>query len=102
MMLVFSSADTTTTNCPTPVNVQVSPITDGFAFDWDNCLCTNFNAYKLRYYRHEDSYTSPDYSTGSSNYTFYNLPDGTYNVLIWVDCGSEMSEAIVIEDLVNN
>ena len=100
MLLVFSHVETTTTTCPAPTNVQADPIEDGFILDWDNCLCSSFDSYKLQYYRHEDSYTSSVYSTGSSTYTFSNLPNGTYDISVWIDCGTEVGEAIVIEDLV--
>lgn len=101
MLLMFSVPDSTENTCPTPSNVQVYEADPGLIFDWDDCNCS-YTTYKIKYYRQADNHMSPDYSTGNSNYTFSSLPNGIYDIYIWTVCGSEVSDAIIIEDLVNN
>jgi len=90
---------TTACTCSAPSNVELTFQDSGsISFDWDDCGCFGFTEFKVKYTRAEDHYSSPEYSTGSSNYSFSNLPSGTYDFYFKTVCGSEGSSFIVIED----
>lgn len=104
LFLVLSSPASTETTCPQPSNVHVTSRSAGaITFDWDNVIGPTNVTYKVQYVRLADSYTSPVYSNGSSDYGFSNMQTGDYEFYFWTDCGEEgLSEAIVIEDIVEN
>lgn len=86
--------------CPAPANVGVSAKGIGsITFDWDDCSC-QLNGYLVSYYRQGDAYSSPVYGTASSSYGYTGLPAGTYDFFFQTDCGSELSDMVVIEDQV--
>ena len=88
--------------CTAPQNVNTASILGGnISFDWDNCTgsCTEYAIY---YVREEGSYYSPEFTTSSSDISFSNLEDGTYDFYFVTVCGSERSAAIVIEEFISN
>lgn len=89
--------------CPQPVNVHVVSHGSGsITFDWDNCGCTSSPIYKVQYVRLSDNYSSSVFSTQNTDYGFSSLQAGNYEFYFWTDCGGgDVSEAIVIEDLVD-
>ncbi|TAK30813.1 MAG: hypothetical protein EPO28_18630 [Saprospiraceae bacterium] len=84
--------------CDAP-NVTKTGETDAsISFDWDGVF--GASAYILRYYREEDDYTSSDVFPTNSEYTWSNLPGGSYTFYFITRCGSETSSSfIVIDDI---
>jgi len=102
MFLVLPVSSGLETTCPSPTNVHVVSKNGGtITFDWNDCGCV-LNDYKVKFTRISDSYTSPEYSAGTSDYTYSSLPSGSYVFYFWTECESESSEAIVIEDVIEN
>lgn len=98
LSFAFSNPESPDTTCPAPSNVHVTAKTSSsISFDWDDCGCFQ-TGYKVKYVRQGDGYNSPEYSTGSSAFTFSGLQAGTYTFYFKTDCGGEVSGAIVIED----
>ncbi|MBK9014139.1 MAG: hypothetical protein IPM82_08615 [Saprospiraceae bacterium] len=88
--------------CPEPYNVHVTAQASGsISFDWDDCGCSS-TSFKVKYVRKADGYTSPEYSTGSSNFTFSSLQAGDYIFYFGTDCGGETSGFIGADDLIVN
>ncbi|MEO1258841.1 MAG: fibronectin type III domain-containing protein [Bacteroidota bacterium] len=86
--------------CSAPQNVAATSINAGnISFDWDDCSggCTE---YKVKYHREEDSYSSSEFTTSSSAFSFSNLPDGTYDFYFSTVCGGDASSLIIIEEIV--
>jgi hypothetical protein len=53
--------------------------------------------------RQGDGFTSPDFFTTSTNYTFANLTAGTYAFYFYSVCGEETSSGfIVTDDVIGN
>lgn len=103
IFLMLSNPGSLETTCPQPSNVHVTARDSGaISFDWDNCACIA-NSYKVQFVRVSDDYHSAVFSTGSSDFDFGGLQAGNYKFYFWTDCGgADVSEAIVIEDLVDN
>ncbi len=93
----FKAADA---SCPDPSNVHKSGSGSGYiTYDWDDCGCL-LNNYKVKYIRKSDGYTSPVYSTSSSNFTFTGLQPGAYTFYFWTDCGGgNISNVIGVDDI---
>lgn len=103
-LVMFSNPTNIETTCPQPSNLHVTSNNGGsISFDWDDCGCATGAIYKVQYLRLADSYLSPTYPATSSDFGFSNLQSGNYEFYFWTDCGGgDASEAIVIEDLVEN
>ncbi len=102
LMFAFSYPENPDTSCSAPTNVQVTAKSSGsVTFDWDD-YDGNPNGYKVKYLRQSDGYTSPEYFTGTSDFTFSSLPAGRYTFYFKTDCGGEVSGIIIIEDLIIN
>lgn len=101
--LMFSDPGSLDTTCPQPSNVHVTTRDSGaISFDWDDCGCVT-NNYKVQYVRLSDNYHSAVLSASGSYYNFGGLQAGSYEFYIWTDCGgADASEAIVIEDVIDN
>ena len=85
------------TTCDAPTNVTVTAkFSSSISFDWDG---PDGSTYEVYYVRQSDGYTSPVYSTSSSDYAYSGLSAGTYDFYFRTDCGTEMSEIIGIEEV---
>lgn len=84
----FKNAETTT---PDLTNLHVvSQSSNAVTFDWDDCDCSS-KIYTVKYVRISDGYTSPEFHTGNSIFTFGNLQPGTYKFFFKVDCSGGSS-----------
>lgn len=101
---VFSNPANIDTTCPQPSNVHVTANGGGaISFDWNDCGCATGAIYKVQYVRLSDNYVSSTFPATSSDYVFSSLQSGNYEFYFWTDCGGgDASEAIVIEDSVEN
>ncbi|MBI1228449.1 MAG: hypothetical protein GC192_24655 [Bacteroidetes bacterium] len=98
LLFSFSASKTMETTCPTPTNGHVTSKSSGtISFDWDDCGCAG-STYKIWYYRSDDSYTSPEYSTSTSYYTFNSLSSGTYTFYYKTVCIDGESDGIIVVD----
>lgn len=83
-------------DCPEPTNVQVVAETgSSITFDWDDCGCAT-PTYQVYYKR--GSYTSAEYTTTDSRFTFSGLSAGNYSFFFYTVCGAEASSMIIIVD----
>ncbi len=91
----FKNAETTNPGLP---NLHiVSQTASGVTYDWDDCGCAS-KIYTTKYVRVSDGYTSPEFQTSNSNFTFGNLPSGTYQFFFKVDCNGGSSGFIGADD----
>ncbi len=81
--------------CPEPTDISLTGKTSTTAsFDWPDAGSeSDYNVYYTC-----GEYTSSTFKTSSSNYTFTALIAGTYDFYFQTDCGSEVSEWIIVED----
>ncbi len=93
----FSMPETKTlTSCPDPANVSVvSQTTNSITFDWDDCYCS---LTEYRVYYKKGGFTSSEFSTTSSDFTFTGLSAGTYDFYFYTVCGTEVSGFIIVQD----
>lgn len=93
----FSTPVAVEATCPAP-NVTITDKDSGFvSFAWD--AVSGASAYKVYYYRSEDNYTSSEFTTGSTSFSFSSLPAGTYDFYFATNCGGVTSGYIVVEDI---
>ena len=86
------------TNCPDPANVTVvSKTSSSISFEWDDCECVPT---EYRVYYVTGGYTSSEYATTSSQYTFTGLSAGEYSFYFYTVCGTEVSGFIVVTDTI--
>ncbi len=84
--------------CDTPTNVRrTSSTATSITYSWD--AVSGATGYNVKYLRLSDSYQSPEWTTTATSYTFTNLTAGAYKFYFATDCGGEVSEFIVIEDV---
>jgi hypothetical protein len=84
--------------CPTPVVNITHQTSSSISFSWNSV--TGASYYKVYYQRKEDNYTSSEFSTGDTSMDFSSLPSGTYSFFFTTDCGSEISQFVVFDDLI--
>jgi Fibronectin type III domain len=90
LMFGFSESQMVCMDCPAPTNLQlISQTSSSVTFSWTG----NGSAaeYRIRYTRQEDNYTSSDYFTTNSCYTFDGLAKGHYRVYVAKYCGALVS-----------
>lgn len=88
------------TTCTAPANVTVaSQGTASVTFDWDDA---GFGLTEYRVFYVRGGYTSPEYATTNSNFTYSSLAAGLYDFYFYTVCERGESDIIVIEDLVVN
>ena len=95
----FSPAtETATCDCPDITNLQETGQTSSsISYSWGGSLSAD--RYKVWYYRSEDQYTSSYFYTNSTAYTFSSLAAGHYTFYFVAECGSEESNIIGVEDV---
>lgn len=102
LVVFFGFSSFTNTEAPAPIigNLHVvSQSSNSVTFDWDDCDCAP-KIYTVKYVRVSDGYTSPEFQTANSNYTFGNLSSGTYQFFFKVDCNGGSSGFIGEDDQV--
>jgi hypothetical protein len=81
-------------SCPTPTNViRTNKASGSISYSWS--AVTGAVQYKLKYVRQKDNYTSPDYFTTSTSYTFSNLQSGDYAFYFYTVCSDGTSGAFI-------
>jgi hypothetical protein len=81
-----------------PPNATLTGQSSGYvSFAWDAVLGAS---YRVWYYRQEDHYTSSVTTTGNTYISFSSLPAGTYKFYFVTDCGNELSQSTIIDDIV--
>jgi hypothetical protein len=82
-----------------PPNAGISGRSSGsITFTWTPVA--GAQTYILWYVRIDDNYQSGQYTTGNANYTFSGLPPGEYAFYFVTNCGLEMSEYLIIDDII--
>ena len=94
----FTNLPVIESTCPEPHVFTTSQSTGSVSFAW-NAVSEN-SGYVVFYIRQSDNYTSPQTYTNNTSITYSGLPSGTYNFYFAAVCGSELSEFIIIDDLV--
>lgn len=84
--------------CPGPQVSVTSQSTGSVSFSWN--AESGASEYVVFYIRQDDNHTSQQIYTGNTSITYSGLPSGTYNFYFARICGSELSEIIIIDDLV--
>ena len=98
----FAFTEFSTLTCTAPQNVATTLNSGGdISFDWDDCTgsCTE---YKVKYVRQGDQYTSSEYTTSVSSFSFTGLTTGTYDFYFYTVCGTQVSPFITIEENILN
>lgn len=88
----------TTMYCPGPDARITSYSLGSISFDWTDLGDGVY--YKTWYYRHEDGYKSQEFNTADNYFIFSGLPSGTYDFHFATVCGGELSDIIIIVDIV--
>jgi hypothetical protein len=84
-------------DCGAPANVHVTNQSAGvISFDWDDV--SGATGYQTWYVKQGGNSSSPSVES-ASNCTFWNLTAGTYDFYFQTVCDGEVSEIIVVEDL---
>jgi len=84
--------------CPGPQVSVTGHSTGSASFSWN--AVSGASEYVVFYIRQSDHYTSAQIHTHNTSISYSGLPAGTYNFYFATVCGSELSEIIIIEDLV--
>ncbi|MBK8566133.1 MAG: hypothetical protein IPN76_23020 [Saprospiraceae bacterium] len=99
----FTAANESDLTCPLTTGVFTANKSGGdISFDWNNCSggCVQ---YLVKYIRRQDNYQSQEFTTGTSAYSFSNLPSGNYDFYFATDCGGGSTSGwIIIEELIIN
>ena len=100
MLHVAASATPPVTllTCPGPTVSKTGQSSGYVAYSWNTV--SGATAYEVRYVRKEDNYTSSVISTGNTSITFSGLAPGTYAFFFVTVCGGELSETVIIDDLI--
>lgn len=84
--------------CGAPTNVVKTEVTrSSVTFDWDDVQ--NANLYLLTAKKIGTKQTA-HYTSSASTFTFEILTSGTYEFTFTTDCNGELSQSIVISDVV--
>ncbi len=86
------------TSCP-GLQVSVTSQSSGSAFFLWNTV-SGASGYVVFYIRQGDNYSSQEIYTTNTSISYSGLPSGVYNFYFATVCGSELSEIIIVEDLV--
>ena len=98
-LLSLQSFTTTDCECTPPSNGTVTAQTDSSAsFSWD--VVSGATAYQVWYVRQADSYTGPVSTVSAAAVTFNGLSAGRYVFYLATECGVEVSDFVVLEDLI--
>jgi Fibronectin type III domain len=77
------------TDCPTPTYLQLTNQTsNSVTFAWTGN--GSVTQYRLKCTRQEDNFTSSDYFTANSSFTFEGLAKGRYRVYVAAYCGGAL------------
>ncbi|MBI1226944.1 MAG: hypothetical protein GC192_17060 [Bacteroidetes bacterium] len=96
----FGSFAPDETTPPVPTNLHVvTKTSNSILFDWDDCGCSS-SSYTVKYVRISDGYTSPEFDTGNSQFTFGNLQPSEYMFYFRVNCNGSSSGFIGQDDLI--
>ncbi len=85
-------------SCMPPSPTLTGQSSGSVSFAWDAVL--GAYGYRVWYYRKEDHYTSSTTSTGNTYVSFSSLPAGTYTFYFVTDCGNELSQSAIIDDVI--
>ncbi len=97
VVFAFSPAASVDASCDTPGNVHKTGSTDAsMTFAWD---ASGGTGYKVYYVRRSDGYTSQQWTTTNTSFTFPGLSAGAYSFYFASVCGGEVSGYIVVDDL---
>lgn len=87
--------------CIAPSRIEITSHTStSISFAWTGCTNCTSAQYIVWYSKNGEDYTSSQHSTSSTNYTFNNLPAGTYKFYFQTDCGDSVSDVIGTEDII--
>ncbi|MBC7776493.1 MAG: hypothetical protein H7246_13750 [Phycisphaerae bacterium] len=86
------------TTCPGPQVSVTSQSTGAASFSWN--AVSGASEYVVFYVRQGDNYTSPLTYTQGTSIAYSGLSSGRYNFCFATVCGNELSQIIIIEDLV--
>lgn len=88
-------------NCPAVTNFQKTGQSSGaISFAWNGN--SSATGYILVYTRQEDSYSSTEFFTTNSTYSFSNLPSGHYTFYVAAVYVEGRSSFIGVEDIIEN
>ena len=94
----FTNPPVIESTCPGPHVSVTSQSTGSVSFTWN--AVSGDSEYIVFYIRQSDNYTSSQIYTHNTSITYSGLPSGTYRFYFATVCGSEISEIIIIDDLV--
>lgn len=83
--------------CTSPSVSLTGQTSNSASFDWSPVYSAT--EYKVWYYRKEDDFTSQEVFTSSTDISFTNLEEGTYEFYFATVCGGIISQVIVTDDL---
>ena len=84
--------------CDPPVATVTGQSANSVSFAWGGL--GGATEYRIWYVRQQDNYTSGTITTNNTNFTYSNLPPGTYRFYFATVCGLSTSGSYVIEELV--
>ena len=94
----FTDPPVIESTCPGPHVSVTSQSTGSVSFSWN--AVSEGSGYVVFYIRQPDSYTSQQTYTYNTSITYSGLPSGTYSFYFATVCGGELSEIIIVDDLV--
>lgn len=94
----FANPPVIESTCPGPQVLVTSQSTGSASFSWN--AVSESSGYVVFYIRQDNNYTSEQIYTSNTSITYSGLPSGTYSFYFAAVCGSELSEIIIIDDLV--
>lgn len=102
MFFAFRTASTpegSECNCGEPANLAKTEVTrSSITFDWDDR--ESATQYRLTSRKLGAGPKVSNYTTSASTFKFEDLTPGTYEFTFTTDCDGELSESIVISDVV--
>jgi hypothetical protein len=84
--------------CPAPQVTAINRSTGSASFSWN--AVGESSQYVVFYIRQGDNYNSQPTYTLNTSITYFGLSSGVYDFYFATVCGSELSEIIIVEDLV--
>lgn len=94
----FTNPSAIEPTCPGPHVYVTSQSSGSVSFSWNTV--SGGSEYVVFYIRQPNSYTSQQTYTYNTSITYSGLPSGTYSFYFAAVCGGELSEIIIIDDLV--
>jgi len=85
-------------SCPSPNVTITSQATNAITFSWG--AVSGAIGYQAWYVRSGDNFTSQQMTINGTSVSFSNLPNGKYEFYFATDCGGEVSQIIIMDDLI--